>query len=261
MKTISIVIPVYNEAKRIHLALKALQTWKPPKDVVIDRVIFVDDGSSDNSLQIINKSKISIEKYLQSKVEVISYSTNHGKGFAIKNGMLSSTADYTLFLDADMATPLSELSKFLPAMKQRIDVIVGTRKNGHSTVLVHQPKYREILGKIFTYTSNMMLNTWVTDFTCGFKAFSKNSKDKIFEHLTSDSWSFDAEALFLARRMEFSIAEIPVTWSDRKGSKVNVFIDAPKSFWELTMIRIRHAVYSNTSIGAKYRMKLNKGVV
>lgn len=252
--SLSLVIPVYNEAKRVPYALKALLSWSVPQGIVLEQVIFVDDGSSDTTVAKIKSERNKIEKHLQAKVTILSSYQNRGKGYAVKTGMLTSDSDYTLFLDADMSVQLSEFKKFIPAMREGLDVIVGTRKNGHSTVIVHQPQYREVMGKVFTYLSNVILNTWVTDFTCGFKAFSKDAKNKVFARLSSNGWSFDAEAIFLARRMELSIVEMPVVWSDRKGSKVNIVIAAPKSLLELIMIRVRHAIIGNTSIGAKYRL-------
>ncbi len=256
--TLSLVIPVYNEAKRVSNALRALSKWVVPQEIKLEKIIFVDDGSSDTTIAKIQHGVKTIEKQLHASISIITYPQNCGKGFAVKTGMQESNSDYTLFLDADMSVQLTELKKFLPAMKEGIDVIVGTRKNGHSTVVVHQPKYREVFGKVFTYLSNVILNTWVTDFTCGFKVFSKQAKEKIFSRITANGWSFDSEALFLARRIELSICEIPVIWSDKKGSKVTVWVAAPQSLLELLLIRIRHATAKNTSIGVKYNVALTR---
>jgi dolichyl-phosphate beta-glucosyltransferase len=240
MITLSIVIPFFNEEARIQGCIDALTSWKPPKAVALERVYFVNDGSTDKTVSKIKSQKSKIEKTLKAKAEIISYEINRGKGYAVVRGMAASDSDYTLFIDADMATPLIELNKFLPLMKNGTDIIVGTRKNGKSTVITHQPKYREIMGKGFTILSNIMLNTWVTDFTCGFKAFSKTAKNNIFPKLICNRWSFDSESLFLGRISGYSIREVPVVWSDHRGSKVNVLIDAPRSLVELLRIRANH---------------------
>ena len=150
--------------------------------------------------------------------KIITYTHNQGKGSAIKLGFLNATADYALFMDADMSTPLTELSKLLPYIKEKIPVVIGTRKNGHSTVTVHQPWVREHLGKVFTFLSQLILNTWVTDFTCGFKAFSRPAYTTIAPVMAINRWGFDSEIIYLAKifivfvqKMRFSIVKL-LTW-------------------------------------------------
>ena len=162
--TLDIIIPVYNESQRLKLTFQALNSFATPRGLKISKVIFVNDGSTDATLEVLESAKIKFPK------KIITYTHNQGKGSAIKLGFLNATADYALFMDADMSTPLTELSKLLPYIKEKIPVVIGTRKNGHSTVTVHQPWVREHLGKVFTFLSQLILNTWVTDFTCGFKA-------------------------------------------------------------------------------------------
>jgi len=240
MKTLSFVIPVYNEEKRIEKTIKALNKGFSFSGIKIEKIFFVDDGSTDRTVSLINKSKISLEKSLGVIVEIISYPKNKGKGHAVKVGMLASNSDYTLFFDVDMATPLSEFEKFLPFVKEGVPVIVGTRKNGESTVQVHQPKYREFLGKGFTFLSNLILNTWVTDFTCGFKAFSRQAKNEVFSKATINRWGYDAEIIFLTRKLGFEIQEKAVLWFDDHRTKVNLFKDLPNTFLELIKIRLNH---------------------
>lgn len=236
--TLSLVIPVYNEEVRIGRTISALLSWKPPTAVALERVIFVNDGSTDNTVSRIKYHVSGIKNTLAADTQIISYQQNRGKGYAIARGMEASDSDYTLFCDADMSTPLPEIAKFVPAMRRGIDVIVGTRKNGHSTVLTHQPVYREALGHGFTLLSNIILHTWVTDFTCGFKAFSKQASGTVFPALTSNRWAFDAEALFLARKMGLRIQEVAVLWSDTKGSKVDLLKDIPQTLADLMRIRL-----------------------
>jgi len=240
MKTLSFVIPVFNEEMRISKTIKALDKGFSFSEIKLEKIIFIDDGSTDRTVSLINKSKISLEKALGVIVEIIAYKDNKGKGNAVKMGMLASDSDYTLFFDADMATPISEFEKFLPFIRKGAPVIIGTRKNGESTVQVHQPRYRELLGKGFTFLSNIVLNTWVTDFTCGFKAFSRNAKNEIFSKATINRWGYDAEIMFLARKIGFKIQEKSVLWFDDNRTKVNLFKDLPNTFFELIKIRANH---------------------
>src|SRR5690606_10676654 len=156
----------------------------------------------------------SLEKNTKAEVKIVSYKINRGKGYAIKRGMLASNTDYSLMVDADMSTKLSELKKFSSFIKNNVDVVVGTRKNGESTVTLPQPLYRQLMGRVFTLLSNIILNTWVTDFTCGFKLFSQDARLAIFPEAKINGWGYDAEILYLARKMSFEINEKAVLWAN-----------------------------------------------
>lgn len=238
MKTLSFVIPVYNEEKRIGKTIKALLGGFSFAGLKLEKVIFVDDGSKDETKSKIKNQKSKIEKKLKAKIKIISYSKNRGKGYAIKKGMLASKSDYTLMFDADMSTKIKELKKFMPYINKDVDIIIGTRKNGHSTVVKHQPLYRELLGHGFTLLSNIILDTWVTDFTCGFKAFSKEAKNRIFENTLIDRWSYDAEIIYLAKKMNLTIQEKAVVWKNDPGTKVNLMKDLPETLTDLIKIRL-----------------------
>jgi dolichyl-phosphate beta-glucosyltransferase len=235
MKTISIVIPVYNEEERLPRTFEALSRLRLPRGLRLEKVIFVNDGSMDKTIIRIKNYESRIKnKYT---IKIVSYKENRGKGYAVARGMGESDSDYTLFCDADMSTGFSEFRKFMPAIRKNIPVIVGTRKNGHSTVVRHQPFVREMLGKGFTLLSNIVLNTWVTDFTCGFKAYSREAKDALFPKMKINHWGFDAEMLFLGRISGFEFVEVPVVWSDDRRSKVKLWKDMPISFFSLFYIR------------------------
>lgn len=241
MKSVSFVIPVYNEEERINITLQALDKGIYYTGIKLDEVIFVDDGSTDKTVKIIQEW----DKYrkINFSVKIISYEENKGKGYAIKQGMNASKTDYTLFFDADMSTPLTEIKKFIPQIENDVDIIVGTRKNGHSTVIKHQPLYREFLGHGFTFLSQFILNTWITDFTCGFKAVSRKAKDEIFQKAKINRWGYDAEMIFLGRILQYSIQEVPVIWSNDDRSKVNLFTDIPKTLLDLIYIRLSHVSF------------------
>ncbi len=242
MKTLSFVIPIYNEKDRIKKTFKALYELELPRGLDLKQIIFVNDGSSDNSVIILQNEKTALEKKLKTTVKIISYVQNKGKGYAIKQGMLASKADYTLFFDADISTPLSEIKKFVPFINNGVDVIVGTRKNGESTVIKHQPLYRELLGKAFTRFTQLILGLDVTDFTCGFKAFSKQSLLPIFSKSRINRWGYDAEILYLAKKNKLSLVEKSVVWSNDDRSKVNLLSAIPQTFLDLAMIQWKHAM-------------------
>ncbi len=224
----SIVIPVYNESRRIgnlnHILdyLSHLkQSWE---------LILVNDGSTDDTLAVLEKMNKG------RKFSVVSYLKNEGKGHAVKKGMLAATGKHRLFLDIDLATPIEEMEK-LPPFLEKYDVIIGTRKAKGAKVIVHQPWLRETLGKGFTLLSQILLSVPVSDFTCGFKYFSAKAAQTIFSRSQIFRWGFDAEVLFLAFKYRFKVKEVPVTWTDDRRTRVKFPQDLINSLSELVRIR------------------------
>lgn len=257
MKTLSFIIPVYNEQERINKTFEALKTVSLSRGLKLKEVIFVNDGSTDNTKLKIQNSKLK-ERFL---IKLLTYAQNKGKGYATRQGMLHATGDYALIFDADMSTPLSEIAKFKPFMDKDIDVIVGTRKNGHSTVIEHQPLYREILGHGFTKLTQIILGINNTDFTCGFKAFSQKAKDTIFRDAMINGWGYDAEILFLAHKYGFTQQEVAVVWANDARTRVKLFSAVTKTLTELSQIvyshRVRPTLISYKSIPSSLLTKLN----
>lgn len=192
--SLSIVIPVFNEERRLPKTFTALNAFLPNAPFQSVEVVFVDDGSRDETLRAIE----SFRKRHPS-VRLVSYPINRGKGFAVKTGMLAATKDFRLMVDADMSTPLSEIQKLVPYIAQECPMIVGTRKAANAHVVQEQPWWRKKLGEGYTLLAQAITGVNVSDFTCGFKCFSKEAAFKIFSASRIDRWSYDAEILFLAR--------------------------------------------------------------
>lgn len=228
---LSVIIPIFNESERIS-NLTNIYDYLGQQNYSWE-VLLVNDGSSDDTLK---KAKKLRRKY---KFQLITYQQNMGKGFAIKSGMLASTGRFKLFLDIDLSTPLEEFEHFLNYLK-RYHVIIGTRKSNQSLLKTRQPKTRENLGKIFTRLSQLLLNIKVSDFTCGFKCFSKEAADQIFAKQTINRWGFDSEILFIAHNLGYKIKEVPVTWENDSRTKVKFPQDIFRSFHELIKIRYNH---------------------
>ena len=224
----SIIIPAYNETKRIgnlEKIVKYLRGVREPWELIV-----VNDGSKDDTL-------VKLESYQKKYgLRVVSYKQNRGKGYAVKTGMLVASGAYRLFCDIDLSTPIAEIEKFRPLLGSA-DVLIGTRKLKGARVVVHQSFIREYLGKGFTLLSQIALNTWVSDFTCGFKCFSAQAGEKIFKKPRIFRWGFDSEALFLARKYGFTIKEVPVTWKNDPQTRVRFPRDLINSFAELISIR------------------------
>ncbi|MGQ9471694.1 MAG: dolichyl-phosphate beta-glucosyltransferase [Candidatus Aminicenantales bacterium] len=226
---LSIIIPVFNEEKRLyHLDEVFAFFGKFPFSW---EVVVVNDGSRDGTFEELKKWQARPE------LEIISYDRNRGKGYAIKQGMMQAKGKHRLFMDIDLSTPLAEFHRFYPWLG-RADVIIATRKSEAGQVIEHQTWLRETLGKGFTLLSRLILNVKVSDFTCGFKCFSERAAKAIFPRLTIERWGFDAEILFLARKLRFSLQEVGIRWRNDPHSKVNLKRDVIGSLADLIKVRL-----------------------
>ncbi len=229
---LSIVIPAYNEEKRIGSSLVKIMDYMEQKKVAYELVI-ADDGSRDNT-ENVARSVVGSRAALQ----YLRAETNKGKGNAVKRGMLAAKGAFSLLTDADLSTPIDELDKFVPIMAKPDSVIIGNRKTKGANVRKHQDLIRENMGKVFTMLTNVILCMWQSDFTCGFKVFGHSARERIFKAAIIDRWGYDAELLFLARRYGYTIKEVPVVWDNSEATKVNLLLDTLRTFKELFEIRM-----------------------
>lgn len=226
---LSVIVPVYNEIKRLR-NLERINAYLQKKKYTVELII-VDDGSNKKTRDLLYRSR----KRLRFKL--IHYKKNQGKGFAIREGMLEASGKYRIFTDIDLSTPIESLERFLSALK-KYDVVIATRKGKTSEVLVHQSFLRESMGKFFTFLSRQTTGVDVSDFTCGFKGFSRNAAIRIFSQLRTKRWSFDTESLFLANKYGYSIHEIPVLWTNNSETKVTFPRDIVTSLKDIVLIKI-----------------------
>lgn len=228
---LSVIIPVYNEEKRIGNTLSKIQDFfhKTKTDF---EVIIVDDGSMDNTLGVVRKLKMK-------NLIILQNNKNMGKGFSVKKGMLHAKGDLLLFSDADLSTPIDELSNFLKYVKD-YDVLIASRNMKESDIRIKQPFFRSALGRIFPLFVNLLLIKGIKDTQCGFKLFNRECARRIFAKQRINRFAFDAEILFIAKKCGYRIKEIPVVWENDTLSKVNPLTDPPKMLFELLRIRFNY---------------------
>jgi len=211
---LSLIIPAYNEKARIVSTVVTVQdylgTIGKPYEIIV-----VDDGSLDESRDVLARKLSGV-----AGVRVISYQPNAGKGYAVRQGMLASRGEYAAFSDVDLSAPIEELDKLFAALDQGSDVAIGSRAVKGSELIVHQPLYRELGGKILKRIIGLVAVGDINDTQCGFKLFRGEVARAVFAKCMVNGWGFDVEALYLARRMGYRIAEVPVRWSHSADSRI-----------------------------------------
>jgi dolichyl-phosphate beta-glucosyltransferase len=229
---LSIVIPVYNEAKRIGSSLERLLDYLNRQNYTRE-IILVDDGSTDDGIAIATALLKEREVF-----RVIEYGGNRGKGYALQQGIIATNGRYVLFTDADLSTPIEELDKMWQWLETGFEVVQGSRKMKGARVERHQPWLRENMGKVFTSLCNLLLAVNISDVTCGFKAYQGSAARQLYATQQLPDWSFDAEIIFLAKKWGYRIKEVPVRWHDEQGTKVNLVRDSLRSLQGIMRIRL-----------------------
>ena len=227
----SIVIPAYNEAARISptlekvLAHASQQGWQA-------EIIVVNDGSRDNTAEIVRGWA-----RRNPAVKLVENPGNRGKGYSVRNGMLHAQGDILLFSDADLSSPIYEAGKLFAALENGADMAIGSRWLNRALQTEKQPLHRQLFGRIFNLLLRIVLNLKQKDTQCGFKAFTRPTADAIFPRQRIERWGFDPELLFLAQRLRFRVAEVPVEWAHDERSKINPIKDGIKMFFEMLKVR------------------------
>ena len=230
---LSIIIPAYNEEKRLgpnlKPVLKYLDAHFPDHELII-----VDDGSTDNTVQTVSKAIVD-----EPKAKLIAYKPNRGKGYAVRTGVLASHGDTVLFMDADLSTPLEEIPKIIDLLKN-YDIVIGSR--GISKVVKPAPIHRRLASFIFDQIKYFMVGLRrFKDTQCGFKVFSGSIARQLFAKGQIDRFMFDVEILYQAERRGLRIGEMPVAWADVPGSHVHFFEGVVNMFLDLWRIRSLHS--------------------
>ncbi|HVF31285.1 MAG TPA: dolichyl-phosphate beta-glucosyltransferase, partial [Pyrinomonadaceae bacterium] len=214
-------------------------------------LIVVDDGSKDRTAAVAEQAFASFTGSIPARV--IRYEQNRGKGHAVRTGLADAKGEIALFSDADLSTPIGEMSKLIdPIRNGEYDVTFGSRALDRSLIGTHQPWRREQGGKIMNLVIRTLSGLRFADTQCGFKAFNMRKFRPLVDVMTIDRFGFDVEFLFVANFHDLRLKEVPVRWNNVEGSKVSVVRDTRRMFGELAEIRrnARTGVY-NLNDGSK----------
>jgi dolichyl-phosphate beta-glucosyltransferase len=229
---LSIIIPAYNEERRLGHTLESISAFLFSKPWESE-VLVVSDGSRDGTVSVAQGFVSRIKN-----LRIIANSENHGKGAVVRQGMLEARGDLRLFMDADNATPITELEKFLPYINQGYDVVIGSLGLPESQYDKRKFFLRMLAGRAGNWFIQFILLWGIYDTQRGFKLFTRRAAEAIFPKVIVTGWGFDVEALVLARRAGFKIKELPVLWMDVEGSKIG-FRAYPEVLWQVIKIRWR----------------------
>ncbi len=232
----SIVVPAFNEERRMPACLAALFDFASASTRPVE-IIVVDDHSSDATAEIV-KDFAAANPEIRLRL-VSTPESRKGKGAAVNRGMQESRGKYRLFSDVDLSTPIGEVKKLLFWAEQGADVVFGSRSLPDSDVRVRQPIHRRLAGNVMRSITRALIIPGVRDTQCGFKLFSSKAADEIFPRQRVWGWSFDLELLALASLLGFKYKEVPVIWVDSPESKVNFLRDATKMLFEIFSISFR----------------------
>lgn len=236
---ISIIVPAYNESKRLPFFLSFLITFckENPKKY---EIIIVDDASGDDTYE-----KVTTFQSEFSELHLIKLNKHMGKGYAVKCGFFSSKGKIALFLDADGSVAPNEIEKNLHYFNEGHEIIIGSRVLKSKEKIVKAKIYRKIIGICFNYLVHTFLFKEIKDTQCGFKMFRRDIIKPLFSRTYINGFGFDIELLYLANKMGYKIKEVPISWEHKKGGKVNLLIDSLKMFLNILQIRNWHCTPIN----------------
>jgi glycosyltransferase involved in cell wall biosynthesis len=227
-RSISIIIPAFNEAKRLPTTLQTVRSYLDQSGWEFSEIVVVDDGSADGTADAARAAG----------VRVLENPGNRGKGYSVRQGMLQAKGDWVLFTDADLSAPIDDLEKLWSAAGHAgASIAIGSRAIDRSLIGVHQPFFRETSGRFFNVAMRIVTGLPFHDTQCGFKLFERRAAATIFERQSLDGFGFDVEVLYIAQRLGHRVLEVPVRWNDVPGTKVSLwlgmkgFLDPLKVRW------------------------------
>lgn len=233
LRSLSIVVPAYNEAARLPGSVAQIFQWADGCAADV-QLIIVDDGSSDDTVAIAQALAGG-----EPRIRVESLGRNRGKGAAVRRGVEVARRDYVLFSDADLSTPIEEVLRLAEAISLGADIAIGSRDVDGSNIERHQPWYREAMGRTFNRLVRALAVGGISDTQCGFKLFRRAAAQACFARMTIEGFAFDVEILYIARQLRFRIDEVGVRWINDERTTVDPVSDSARMLLDIARIRRR----------------------
>lgn len=234
---LTIVIPAYNEARRIGPTLQRVQAYIQSKSFPVELIV-VDDGSTDSTPELLRQAAKE-----SPPLQVLRNEPNRGKGFSVRRGVLASKGQYVLFTDADLSSPIEETDKLLAALQSAdAAAAIGSRALNRKLIGIPQPWFRDFGGRCFNLVVRLLTGLKLRDTQCGLKLFRRASTIEAFKLQRVQGFGFDPELLFLIERKKGKIVEVPVRWNNDPDTKVHFLSDASKMVIALITLRFRALV-------------------
>lgn len=227
----TIVIPAYNERARIVPTLEAVVQCVRLRDWDAE-VIVVNDGSTDNTAALVREFARTAPE-----VRLMENPSNRGKGYSVRSGLLHAQGEVVMFTDADLSAPMDEAELLFNAISEGADIAIGSRWLETSRQTHRQPLYRQIFGRCFNLLTRMVMRLPYADTQCGFKAFTREAAQTVFQLMTIERWGFDPEILFIARKRHYRVKEVPVSWAHDARSRISYLRDGMQMLKELAIVR------------------------
>lgn len=229
--SIAVVIPAFEESARLGPTLERILAYLERRGSDFE-VVVVDDGSRDETSAV-------AERFVARSTRRIRFSSNRGKGAAVRAGILATSAERILISDADLSTPIEELER-LEAELREVPIVLGSRAAAESKIERHQPWYRELAGKTFNLLVRASGVRGIRDTQCGFKLLDGDLARQLAADLTIDRFAWDVEMVWLAQRRGIPVKEVGVVWHNDPASKVRFVRDSSRMACDLVRMRWRH---------------------
>ena len=237
--TLSVVIPAYNEERRLPPTLGKIAGYFAGRGFQ-GEILIVDDGSSDGTVAAAAEAAANLSGDSLA-IRALENPGNRGKGYSVRRGMLAAECEWVLFTDADLSSPIEEASKLFEAVERdSSDIAVGSRALDRSLIGATQPLFRQFSGRFFNFCVRMGTGLPIRDTQCGFKLFSRRAAQEVFRRQRMERFGFDVEILYIARRLGYRISETPVVWNDVLESKVTL-LGGADAFLDIARVRLNAA--------------------
>jgi glycosyltransferase involved in cell wall biosynthesis len=238
---LSIIIPVYNETNRLPPSLERIDAFLSAQDFEAE-VLVIENASTDDTLLL-------AQSYAERMPNLrVFHEEARGKGLAVRRGMLEARGEYRFLCDVDLSMPIEQVLRFLPPALDNVDVAIASREIP-GAVRYEEPGYRHLIGRFFNTLVRWLVLPGLQDTQCGFKCFRGEVADRIFPLQTLTGMSFDAEVLYIARKMGYDVQEVAIDWYFNADSRVRLVQDSLGMAFDLIRIRrnARRGVYDAES--------------